>query len=328
MPALPATIVFDFFTASIPHPMKNYLVDRRQFLVNLSGLAAWPGFRDLTFYQSDDLRKNFDEIRANLLQLINEERDVAKLGRLEIEELATKVATRHAEDMASGEFASHWGRDGLKPYQRYSFAGGYHATQENVSAADSTWSSKFEDLKQDTAYLHVRLYQETPPNDGHRKAILGAQHTHVGFGLALDKLRLRMVELFVSRHIKLEPVAQSAKPGAEFYLAGHLLNSSYLLNAIEVFYESLPTPPELSWLRQRRSYGLPDESKLLKPILPPGYLYPDRVPGVIEAESSGKFRAPIRLFENTPGIYTIVCWVKRNRDEKAFPATELCIRAE
>jgi len=306
----------------------NYLVCRRQFLTNLSGLASWPVFRDFASHQVDDLPKKFDEIRENLLQLINEERDVAKLPMLEIDELATKVATHHAEDMANGEFASHWGRDGLKPYQRYSFAGGYHATQENVSAADSTWSAKLEDLKQDTAYLHVRLYQETPPNDGHRKAILGPQHTHVGFGLALNKLRLRMVELFVSKYVKLEPVAQSAKPGSEFHLAGRLLQSSYLLNAIEVFYEPLPMPPELSWLRQRRSYGLPDESKMLKPILPAPYLYADRVPGVVAVNSNGTFRTPVKLFKDTPGIYTIVCWVKRNRDEKPFPATELCIRAE
>ena len=137
-----------------------------------------------------------------------------------------------------------------------------------------------------------------------------------------------MVVLFVSKFVKLEAVAQSAKPESEFYLSGRLLKSSYLLNAIEVFYEPLPTPPELSWLRQRRSYGLPDESKILKPILPPPYLYPDRVPGVVAVNSNGTFRTPVKLFKTTPGIYTIVCWVKRNRDEKAFPATELCIRAE
>jgi len=51
---------------------------------------------------------------------------------------------------------------GLKPYHRYSFAGGYHATQENVSASDNTWSMRLADLKQDTSYLHVRLYQESP----------------------------------------------------------------------------------------------------------------------------------------------------------------------
>ena len=75
------------------------------------------------------------------------------------------------------EFASHWGRDGLKPYHRYSFAGGTDATQENVSAADNTWSNKLSDLKQDTSYLHLRLYQEQPPNDGHRKTSRAAAHT-------------------------------------------------------------------------------------------------------------------------------------------------------
>ena len=307
--------------------MNIYQICRRQFLANLGGLAVWSLSKGKPC-ETTDVEKSFAEIRANLLQLINEERDVEKLPLLQTDELATKVATRHAEDMATGEFTSHWGRNGLKPYHRYSFAGGYHATEENVSAADSTWSAKLEDLKQDTSYLHVRLYQETPPNDGHRKAILGSQNTHVGFGLALEKLRLRMVELFVSKHVKLEPVAQSARPGAEFYFAGQLLKSSYLLNAIEVFYEPLPRPPELSWLRQRRSYGLPDESRLLKPILPRPYFYADKVPGLVAIDSNGAFRTPVKLFKDTPGIYTIVCWIRRNREEKAFPATEVCIRAE
>jgi hypothetical protein len=307
--------------------MNNYLLYRRQFLANVQGLVVWPLCRNLTWSHSDDPVKNFDVLRENLLQLINEEREVAKLPKVEIDELATKVANRHAEDMADGEFASHWGRDGLKPYHRYSFAGGYHATQENVSAADNTWSSQLEYLKQDTAYLHIRLYQETPPNDGHRKAILAPQNTHVGFGLAFYKLRLRMVELFVSKHVQLDPVAQSARPGAEFYLSGRLLKSSYSLNAIEIFYEPLPAPPELSWLRQPRSYALPDESRILKPIPPAPYYYSDGIPGVIAIDSNGSFRTPVKLFKNTPGIYTIVCWVKRHRDEKSFPATELCIQA-
>ena len=129
-----------------------------------------------------DLEKAFAEIRVNLLEMINEERAVEKVRPLEIDELATQVATKHAIEMARDEFASHWNRDGLKPYHRYSFAGGTHATQENISAADDTWSLKEDQLKQDTAYLHVRLYQEKPPYDGHRKTILAPQHTHVGIG--------------------------------------------------------------------------------------------------------------------------------------------------
>src|SRR5215475_12297995 len=71
---------------------------------------------------SDELEKTFAEIRANLLEMINEERAVEKLKPLAIDELATQVATKHAQEMASEDFASHWGRDGRKPYHRYSFA--------------------------------------------------------------------------------------------------------------------------------------------------------------------------------------------------------------
>ena len=173
----------------------------------------WPLSRtNLDRFQAADLKAMFEELRVNLLQLVNEERAVEKVPELKLDDLATRVATAHAEEMAKGEFVSHWGLTGLKPYQRYALAGGYHATEENVSAADNTWSNKFADLKQDTSYLHVRLYQERPPNDGHRKTILAPQHTHVGFGIALEKLRLRMVELFVSKYVEFTPLTADAKP--------------------------------------------------------------------------------------------------------------------
>jgi len=135
--------------------------------------------------QSPDLEKLFTQIRSNLLQLVNEERDVEKLKPLEFDDLATKVANEHAHDMATRDFASHWSSNGLKPYMRYSFAGGWHATKENVSAADNTWSMRPAELIQDTKYLHVRLYQETPPNDGHRQAILAPHNLMSGLGWLL-----------------------------------------------------------------------------------------------------------------------------------------------
>ena len=295
---------------------------RRQFLMSATAGAVWiQGSNQL------NLKSELDQLRRNILELINEERSVEKVPGLQLDELATTVATRHAEEMATGEFASHWGLDGLKPYQRYSFAGGFHATQENVSAADNTWSMKFDDLKQDTSYLHVRLYQEKPPNDGHRKTILAPHHTHVGIGLAVHKLRLRLVELFVAKHVEMDPVPRTAKSQTTVQLSGKLLKYSNRLSVIEVFYEPLPSPPEMSWLRQARSYSLPDESRVLRPLLPQPYTYADREPGVIEISSSGEFQVPINLFKQSPGIYTIVCWVKKDQRAKAFPATELCIRA-
>jgi len=302
-------------------------VSRRGFLQSASaslGVALLDGRTSA----ADDLEKTFTEIRANLLEMVNEERVVAKLNPLAVDELATQVATKHAQEMAAEDFASHWGRDGRKPYHRYSFAGGTQATQENVSAADNTWSMKVDDLKQDAAYLHVRLYQEKPPYDGHRRAILAPQHTHVGFGIAVEKLRLRLVELFVANYVKVEPIPRTAKSGERLRFKGKMPKEGYYLESVEVFYEPLPAPPEINWLRQPRSYALPDESRVLRPKVKPPYVYADRQPGVVEMALDGTFTTPVTLFKNEPGIYTIVSWLRRSSgSQKPFAATEVCIEA-
>lgn len=279
------------------------------------------------FLSSPNQTQNFGELRANLLEMVNEERAVAKVPALAMDELATRVATNHAAEMALHDFASHWSRDGLKPYHRYSFAGGTHATQENVSAADNTWSNKLSDLKQDTSYLHLRLYQETPPNDGHRQTILAPQHTHVGFGIAVEKLRLRLVELFVAKYVEVKDVPRLAKPKSRVVFAAKMLKPDHSLNHVEVFYEPLPRPPEMSWLREARSYALPDDSKVLRPKAPPPYIYSDGTRGVVDVGLDGSFSVPVTLSHDQPGIYTLVAWLKSNRRGKAFPATEVCIQA-
>jgi len=301
-------------------------VSRRDFLQSASaGLGV--SLFDRILPPDDDLENTIKEIRANLLEMINEERAVEKVAPVAIDELATDVANKHALDMAIGEYASHWGRDGLKPYHRYSLAGGTHANEENVSAADNTWSLNIKELKQDTAYLHLRLYQEKPPNDGHRKTILAPQHTHVGIGLAVQNLRLRLVELFVAKYVEVRPVRRQAKPGAQFYFSGKMLRKGYGLHHVEVFYEPTPAPPELSWLRQPRSYSLPKESQVLRPKVPPPFIYGDGNAGQVEVAVNGSFRAPIRLYKEKPGIYTIVAYLQDDRTEKVFAGTEVCVEA-
>lgn len=311
--------------------MRRVLIPRRAFLkatsISVGCVLGNPLLASPKQDQTDDL-KRFADLRANLLKMVNEERAVEKVPALAMDELATRVATKHATEMALHEFASHWGRDGLKPYHRYSFAGGTDATQENVSAADNTWSNDMNLLKQDTAYLHVRLYQEKPPNDGHRKTILAPQHTHVGFGIAVDKLRLRLVELFVARYVEVKDVPRAANPKSVVNFAGRMLKRNHSLNHVEVFYEPLPKPPELSWLNQPRSYQLPDHSKVLRPKVTPPFTYSDRTTGDVDVDWDGNFSVPVTLFNDKPGIYTLVAWLKSNRSGKAFPATEVCIRAE
>jgi uncharacterized protein YkwD len=299
-------------------------VSRRDFLQS-STTAFGVSLLDRTSSQ-DDLEKTIKEIRANILAMINEEREVETVSPVALDDLATEVATKHAWDLVRGKFISHWGSDGLKAYHRYSFAGGTEATAENVSGADNTWSMKDKDLKQDTAYLHLRLYQEKPPNDGHRQTILNPEHTHVGIGIVVHELRLRMVELFVSRYVDVKPVVREAKPGASVLFAGKIRGTTYRFNNLEVHYEPLPEPPALEWLRTPRSYSLPKESRLLRPKLPSPLIYLDGTSGVVKVDGPD-FSVPVKLYESTPGIYTIVTWIRRSFEEPAIPVTAVCVKA-
>jgi hypothetical protein len=137
-----------------------------------------------------------------------------------------------------------------------------------------------------------------------------------------------MVEMFVANYLKVEPIQRKARPGDRLTFAAKMPKEGYYLNQVEVFYEPLPKPPEMSWLRQPRSYALPDESVVLRPKVPPPYFYADRQQGVVEMAIDGRFTTPIKLFRSEPGIYTIVSWLRRsNGNQKPFPATEVCIEA-
>lgn len=87
--------------------MPHFEIPRRLFL---QAAAAPVGValldRLLSFPQQSDFER-FAELRANLLEMVNEERAVAKVPLVQIDDLATQVATRHAVEMATHEFASH-----------------------------------------------------------------------------------------------------------------------------------------------------------------------------------------------------------------------------
>ena len=69
-----------------------------------------------------------------MLELINAERTSAGLNPVV---LGDNIAAQlHAEIALANCFSSHWGIDGLKPYMRYSLAGGYQSNGENVSGLD------------------------------------------------------------------------------------------------------------------------------------------------------------------------------------------------
>ena len=263
-----------------------------------------------------------------LLRLLNEERRSYGLNALEMDALACKVAAEHARDMATGHFISHWGRDGRKPYQRYSFAGGTDAVQENAASADNVQSLALPGILEDLRERHQSMLAEAPPHDGHRKTILDPYHTHVGFGIALSGRSLRLDELYLARYVSLAPFVNTSKAKSSVLLEGRLLNPQHFLNHVDVFYEPPPTPPSLEWLNTARSVGLPDEHKTLRPRVPPGTRYVDGSSGDFEWGRDGKFKVKVKMFRNEPGIYTALFWVRRMPTDKGFPGAEVCILSQ
>ena len=270
----------------------------------------------------------FPAMANHLLNQVNIERAEAGLRPLKLDSLACTVAEKHATEMARNNFLSHWGLDGRKPYHRYSFAGGIEAIQENGGAINSSTPIVSDEVPIHVMSMHRSMYEEAAPNDGHRKTILNPCHTHVGFGYADYGFCVRLCELYVARYVAIDPYAVTASPRDRIVLSGRLLEPTHSIEGIDVFYEPLPSPPDRSWLRVPRPYGLPDERESLLPKLGPTYFYEDGSKGSIELQGRGRFQVPILLSRKEPGIYTAVVWIARSAKDAPFPATQVCHRAE
>ena len=96
---------------------------------------------------------------------------------------------------------------------------------------------------------------------------------------------------------------------------------------VKVFYEPLEQPLDITWLRTPRPYSLPDLFIALRPKAPPGTRYTDGSKGDYDWTANGNFRVPVLPFQNKPGIYTIMFWLRKTPAEKAFPAAGICLRS-
>ncbi|MEW6736690.1 MAG: CAP domain-containing protein [Acidobacteriota bacterium] len=264
-------------------------------------------------------------IKQRIVSVINQQRRAHGLRHVQIDEFASKIADQHCQEMLQAGYISHWNQAGYKPYIRYSFAGGTEAVMENVA---SQWSSIRFDIariQQAVEQLHMGMYNEQPPNDGHRRNILQPQHTHVGIGVSVSTSGIRFAEEFIARYIEIKPVPRHAKPGEKIEVKGSMLFDKTDLAYIEVFYEPLPKKFSVDeLLKLVTPYSFPDDHYVMRPILPDGYQYTDGLVGTIRYNAEeGDFSCPINFPTNRTGIYTIVAWVKYGKEK--FPATNISI---
>ena len=213
------------------------------------------------------------------LTLINQQRrqgDSPLLGMGE-----NDSAQRHAEHCLDMGLASQWSSDGLKPYMRYSRAGGYQANAsfswQNASSAASGLANLEREIE-DGVHSLFRIV-------GHRTVLMDRVYRRVNIGIASSRNHFVLYLTLEGDWIEYRQVPTIT--GSILQFAGRSrngvrLNAGEDLSA-EIWYDPLPQPATLGQLLRVNAYDYGTIVAGLRPSPPPGYQWDeDRATAIVE----------------------------------------------
>ncbi len=194
------------------------------------------------------------DLRQIVLDLTNDARRAAGLSPVRLG--ANLAPQEHAEDMAESCFLSHWGTDGMKPYMRYSLAGGVQANAENAHG------SSFCPVDP-SRYVQTTLVEEARQafdglmgSPGHRANILRPEHRLLHLGLAYRAPNFWMVQQF-SGHYAAFAQAPTIE-GGELSFDMTACNGARVSRddlSVQVRHDPLPSPLTPGQLQRTSCYS-------------------------------------------------------------------------
>lgn len=214
------------------------------------------------------------EEKLIMLKLINVERSSAGLSPVELGDNIS--AQLHAENSLANCFSSHWGIDGLKPYMRYSLAGGYQSNGENASGYDYC-------VKEGDGYRAIRSIGEEirkamdgwMSSPGHRRSILDENYKKVNIGLAWDQFHL-----FAYQHFEADFVEHDQSPSIEnniLQLDGSVGGGARFRKkedlSVQIYYDQPPQTLTRGQLSRAGCYSYEPPVASLRPPLRSGLSY-------------------------------------------------------
>ena len=199
-------------------------------------------------------------LKQLMLELINDARRAA--GAPDVRLGTNAAAQLHAEQMVAECFHSHWGRDGLKPYMRYSLLGGYQNNAENVRGASRFFGSDpcavaasaeppdLEWLVRDAMDAWLR-------SPGHRQTLLDPTHRLVNVGIAWrgsEHYIFRAVQHFEGDYARLDRLPSVVR--GQLSLSGRTVNgaSPGTRTNLTIYYDPQPQPQTRAALGATGSY--------------------------------------------------------------------------
>ncbi len=207
------------------------------------------------------------DLKQHMLVLINRDRDANGLNPVVLG--FNEAPQRHAEDMLRYSYLSHWGRNGLKPYMRYTLEGGTGLTSENISglACPLTPGGRYRtvDLMTDIEESQTGFMQ----SPGHRRSILDPGHTIVHLGIACDKLGCSVVQLFDRDYLSYIDLPSISSDGLLTFTAEFV--DGFELSGVQVWYDEIPRSLTFGQLGAAHSYSV--GQRPVASIRPPLKLY-------------------------------------------------------
>jgi hypothetical protein len=205
-----------------------------------------------------------------MLGLINEDRQEHGLSSVVLGN--NTAAQQHAEEMLLHGYICHWGMDGLKPYMRYTLAGGFNYESENASgpAALEAGVRYREQSPQQSLKEAQEGLMDSP---GHRRNILNKWHKKVNLGIACNEFTCSVSQQFEGDYIEFSQKPTISNGILSF--TGQLKNG-FTFEGVDVWYDQPPHPLTLGQLDATYSYGTGQQPiTFLREPLTGRYYYPN-----------------------------------------------------
>ncbi len=237
-----------------------------------------------------------------MLELINRARRQA--GCSPVRRSENPAAQRHADDCLRTGHASHWNLAGLKPYMRYSRAGGYQTNAENVYQALRVGGRGITDVPGELD-LAMKTLMDSP---GHRRNILNRWFRKVGLGIAWNGTNLTVAQHFEGDYVEFRGLPSFS--GGTLRFKGRLKNDVSINRPDDLkaylWYDPPPRSLTVGQLMQVNGYDTGMIVAALRRPLPPGQYWQEDLAAV----EIDRLPRPEYFPANSPKPRTVREWQK------------------
>ena len=216
------------------------------------------------------------EYKQYMLELINAERTRVGLGTVVLGD--NNAAQLHAEASIEHCFSSHWGIDGLKPYMRYSLAGGYQSNGENGTGSDyciveSDGYRALGNIRHEVLQA-MDGWMDSP---GHRHNILRPWHRKINIGISWDRYNFAAYQHFEGDYVGYDQVPDIRD--GNLTITGTLKNGATIKESrdlgMQIYYDPPPRPLTRGQVSRTYCYDSGLKIAALRPPLPENWSYPE-----------------------------------------------------